>query len=43
MKTLFPNEPGSAAYAYLVKGCSPRLMRDVILQAWRHAMEDRWA
>jgi CheY-like chemotaxis protein len=24
------------AYAYLVKGCSPQLIRDVILQAWKY-------
>src|SRR5262245_38803593 len=32
-----PQEVG--AFAYLVKGCSPRLMRDVIHQAWRHRLE----
>jgi CheY-like chemotaxis protein len=29
------------AFAYLVKGCSSELMRDVILQAWRRAIEVR--
>jgi CheY-like chemotaxis protein len=32
-----PQEVG--AFAYLVKGCSVKLMRDVIHQAWRHRME----
>jgi CheY-like chemotaxis protein len=32
-----PQEVG--AFAYLVKGCSPKLMRDVIHQAWRHRLE----
>ena len=41
LPTESPQELG--AFAYLVKGCSPMLMRDVILQAWRHALEDRWA
>jgi CheY-like chemotaxis protein len=31
----------AGAFAYLVKGCSPALIRDVILQAWRHAAEAR--
>jgi DNA-binding NarL/FixJ family response regulator len=26
----------AGVYAYLVKGCSIQLMRDVILQAWHH-------
>jgi len=30
-----PEEVG--AFAYLIKGCPPGLMRDVILQAWSHA------
>jgi CheY-like chemotaxis protein len=25
------------AYAYLVKGCAPQLMRDVIVKAWEMA------
>jgi CheY-like chemotaxis protein len=29
------------AFAYLVKGCSSELMRDVILQAWRRSLEVR--
>jgi CheY-like chemotaxis protein len=29
------------AFAYLVKGCSSELMRDVILQAWRRSVEVR--
>ncbi len=33
-----PEEIG--AFAYLVKGCSPRLMRDVIKYAWRHRIEE---
>ena len=36
-----PQEVG--AFAYLVKGCSPQLMRDVILQASRHGFEQRAA
>ncbi len=36
-----PEEVG--AFAYLVKGCSARLMRDVIIKAWRVALETRWA
>ena len=36
-----PAEVG--AFAYLVKGCSAQLMRDVILQAWRHRLEERWS
>jgi DNA-binding NtrC family response regulator len=36
-----PEEIG--AFAYLVKGCSVDLMRDVIRQAWRHSIEQRWA
>ena len=32
-----PQEVG--AFAYLIKGCSPKLMRDVIHQAWRHRLE----
>jgi CheY-like chemotaxis protein len=36
-----PQEAG--AFAYLVKGCSTQLMRDVIVQAWRHGAEQRWA
>jgi two-component system, NarL family, nitrate/nitrite response regulator NarL len=36
-----PAEVG--AFAYLVKGCSPTLMRDVIFQAWRVALESRWS
>ncbi len=36
-----PEELG--AFAYLVKGCSPGLMRDVIFQACRHASENRRA
>jgi len=35
-----PQEVG--AFAYLVKGCSTELMRDVIIQAWRHGAEERW-
>lgn len=35
-----PQEVG--AFAYLVKGCSTQLMRDVIVQAWRHGAEQRW-
>jgi CheY-like chemotaxis protein len=35
-----PAEVG--AFAYLVKGCSPTLMRDVIFKAWRVALETRW-
>ncbi len=35
-----PQEVG--AFAYLVKGCSTELMRDVIVQAWRHGAEERW-
>jgi CheY-like chemotaxis protein len=35
-----PQEVG--AFAYLVKGCSTELMRDVIIQAWRHGVEERW-
>lgn len=35
-----PQEVG--AFAYLVKGCSPTLMRDVIFKAWRVALETRW-
>jgi len=31
------------AFAYLVKGCSTRLMCDVIAQARRHGAEQRWA
>jgi CheY-like chemotaxis protein len=31
------------AFAYLVKGCSPKLMRDVIFKAWRVALEARWS
>jgi CheY-like chemotaxis protein len=29
------------AFAYLVKGCSPELMRQMIDQAWRRAVEMR--
>jgi CheY-like chemotaxis protein len=29
------------AFAYLVKGCSSELMRDVIIQAWRRSVEVR--
>jgi CheY-like chemotaxis protein len=36
-----PQEVG--AFAYLVKGCSIRLMCDVIAQARRHGVEQRWA
>jgi CheY-like chemotaxis protein len=36
-----PQEVG--AFAYLVKGCSTRLMCDVIAQARRHGVEQRWA
>jgi CheY-like chemotaxis protein len=36
-----PAEVG--AFAYLVKGCSPSLMRDVIFKAWRVALESRWS
>jgi CheY-like chemotaxis protein len=36
-----PAEVG--AFAYLVKGCSPTLMRDVIYQAWRVSLESRWS
>jgi CheY-like chemotaxis protein len=36
-----PQEVG--AFAYLVKGCSPKLMRDVIFKAWRVALETRWS
>jgi CheY-like chemotaxis protein len=35
-----PQEVG--AFAYLVKGCSTKLMRDVIFEARRHGMEQRW-
>jgi CheY-like chemotaxis protein len=35
-----PQEVG--AFAYLVKGCSTRLMCDVIAQARRHGVEQRW-
>jgi len=28
------------AFAYLVKGCSPQLMRTVIVQAWRRGAEE---
>jgi len=35
-----PAEVG--AFAYLVKGCSPTLMRDIIFKAWRVALESRW-
>jgi two-component system, response regulator YesN len=35
-----PQEVG--AFAYLVKGCSIRLMCDVIAQARRHGAEQRW-
>jgi CheY-like chemotaxis protein len=35
-----PEEVG--AFAYLVKGCSTRLMLDVILQARRNGLEQRW-
>ncbi|TMK86738.1 MAG: response regulator [Actinobacteria bacterium] len=35
-----PQEVG--AFAYLVKGCSTELMRDVIFQARRHGSEQRW-
>jgi CheY-like chemotaxis protein len=40
---LLPSEgPQSVgAFAYLVKGCPPGLMRDVIHQAWRHTLEER--
>jgi CheY-like chemotaxis protein len=31
------------AFAYLVKGCSTRLMCEVIAQARRHGAEQRWA
>ena len=30
------------AFAYLVKGCSTQLMRDVILQAWKQGVKRRW-
>jgi CheY-like chemotaxis protein len=36
-----PQEMG--AFAYLVKGCSSQMMRDVIKAAWRHGLEQRWA
>jgi CheY-like chemotaxis protein len=32
----------AGAFAYLVKGCSVALMRDVIFQAWRRGAERRW-
>jgi CheY-like chemotaxis protein len=35
-----PQEVG--AFAYLVKGCSIRLMCEVIAQARRHGVEQRW-
>jgi CheY-like chemotaxis protein len=35
-----PQEAG--AFAYLVKGCSTELMRNVIVQARRHGSEQRW-
>jgi CheY-like chemotaxis protein len=35
-----PQEVG--AFAYLVKGCSTQVMRDVIEAAWRHGLEQRW-
>jgi CheY-like chemotaxis protein len=35
-----PQDAG--AFAYLVKGCSTRLMCDVIAQARRHGAEQRW-
>jgi CheY-like chemotaxis protein len=35
-----PQELG--AFAYLLKGCSPGLMKDVIYQAATHAWEERW-
>jgi CheY-like chemotaxis protein len=30
------------AYAYLVKGCSSRLLRDVVVQAWRFKAGLEW-
>jgi CheY-like chemotaxis protein len=36
-----PQEVG--AFAYLVKGCSTKLMREVIHEARRHGLEQRWA
>jgi two-component system response regulator CpxR len=36
-----PQEVG--AFAYLVKGCSTKLMREVIIEARRHGLEQRWA
>ena len=33
----------AGAFAYLVKGCSPKLMRTVIVQAWRRGVEERRA
>jgi CheY-like chemotaxis protein len=36
-----PDQVG--AFAYLVKGCSPTLMRDIIFKAWRVALEYRWS
>jgi CheY-like chemotaxis protein len=36
-----PREVG--AFAYLVKGCSPTLMRDVIFKAWQVSLESRWS
>ena len=29
------------AYAYLVKGCSPALLRDIVMQAWRAGLQER--
>jgi CheY-like chemotaxis protein len=42
---LLPEESPQAvgAFAYLVKGCSIRFMCDVIAQARRHGVEQRWA
>jgi CheY-like chemotaxis protein len=41
---LLPNQSpqDAGAFAYLVKGCSIRLMCDVITQARRHGAEQRW-
>ena len=42
---MLPNQSPEdvGAFAYLVKGCSIRLMCDVIAQARRHGAEQRWA
>lgn len=40
LPTRSPQDVG--AFAYLVKGCSIRLMCEVIAQARRHGVEQRW-